>query len=909
MSEHIAVPLAIRWGRRLQPTWSRERVFEPALHDVLSQTRGGGAPRSAKVLLLLLQCWQIAIVEVWRLWRGRTTLAHRRLEFGGGSSGAGGQRSDLPPARPPHPLESWIQDARFAWRALMSRRGFTLAVVLVLALGIGANTTVFTILDKVVLRPLDFPEPDRLIFLTETARVDGVETPANVTAGGFRTWRERSELIGEMAALHAATLNLTTDDRTHQLDGLWVSGTFFDVLGQPPALGPGFSPVVDRTEREIVVSHGIWQDRFAGGDQVIGSELYFDEEPYRIVGVAVEGFTFGSDVDVWLAAERDIPRPPISDGGDYTASFGLGYLGVVGRIAPEATYSQVVEEMDAISAAISEEQPVDQSDRGVLVRPLHEYAVGDVRAPLGGLVGAVALVLLIACANIASLLLVRASARRRELGIREAMGASRGRLFRLLLVESLVLSILGGVVGIVLAAVSAEFVVALLPELPRTIDLTPDFRILAFSLGVTAVCGLLFGTAPAWQAARADVRGVLGSTRTTEGVGARRTRSLLVVAEIGLALVLVVGAGLMLKSFSRLIAAEPGFDPTNLVAVSLALPEARYDNSPEIGQFFATSLEAIQSHPEVESAGVVLATPFSGSAARMDVFVADEQPDDTLDQRAVFQVSTPGYFQTMRIPLNRGRDFTEADNSDGAPAVIVNEEFVRRRLPPNVDPLEVSLHFGDFDPVPIVGVVGSVLHLGYGGDVPSEVYIPQQQMPWRFGTFMVRGHESDTNLAGIVEDAVADVDSLQPTGGGRSMEDVIYGSVQQPRFVTTLLGVFAGSALLLAAIGLFGLISFSVGQRNQEIGVRMALGAGGAAVLRMILRQALSLVGFGVALGVAAGAALSQLLASQLYDVNPTDPVVYLTAVVVLSSAAILAAWLPARRATRIDPVRALRQD
>ncbi len=752
--------------RFLLPEWNRERIFDPSFADLMADhrrlrpadrpvRRPTGAHLWLRALVLLVACWRIGWAERWHRLRGRYSLTRRVLpRFGLQNGSTPGGRMILPTQE--SPLESLARDIRFAWRALRARQGFAVVVIAILALGIGANTTIFTLLDKVVLRPLDFPGSSQLVTVTETNRASGEETEASVTARGFLDWRERARLFDGLVALNTASFNLAVDERTVQLSGLWVSGNFFDVLQMPP-VGRGFTPLADRATAEVVISHGLWVTRFAGSQEAVGSELMLDGELFVVVGVVQPAFSFGTDVDIWAAADNDVPRPPVDTGQDYTADYGLGYLDVIGRLRDGVTLEQATEEMQAISAAISDEQPEDQSDRGVYLSSLHEAAVRGVRTPLIGL----GFVLLIACANIASLMLARASGRRREMAIREAMGASRRRLFRFLVVESLILSLAGGALGVGLAFLGGELFVGLVPELPREIEMTLDARIVGFAIAVSALSGLLFGTAPAWQTARSDLRSTLGSTRVSEGAGAQRFRGLLVVAEIAIALVLVIGAGLMIKSFARLVGVEPGFDPGGVAVFSVALPDNRYAEDAKTVAFFDEALRQLRRLPGVESAGMVLALPFSGSAARISFFLEGQTGEEEgLDQRAVFQTGSSDYFRTMRIPMIAGRDFNDLDVADGLGVVIVNEELVRRHFPSDRDPLSMRLHFGDNDFVQVVGVVGNVRHDGYGGEQWPELYAPVRQVPWRFATFMVRGSGDVASLVPEGRQAFGRVDPL-----------------------------------------------------------------------------------------------------------------------------------------------------
>lgn len=808
-------------------------------------------------------------------------------------------------------MESLLQDVRLAIRTALHRPAFSGLVVAVLALGIGANAVFFSLLDSVVIQPLPFRDPDRLVYVTETRILPAGEQEASVFAADFLDWRARTTSLSSLVAVMQANVNLTDGELPERLEGAWVSSGFFEMLGVQPVLGRTFRGDPAAWERrEVLISYGLWQRRFGGRPDAVGSSLRISDGRYEVVGVMPAGFQVLNDADVYLASDRDVPPPPVTVEGDYHESRDLGYFKALGRLAPGVTLEQAREEMSSVQAGIVESSyaPGDPR-RGVLIEPLREELVGDVRPLLTGLLAAVAAVLLIVAANIAGLLLARAAERRREMSVRAALGASRARLLRQLLVESLFLSGVGGALGIGLAVAATGAIVSALPfDMPRVQEIGVDWRALVFVAVVSVATGILCGIAPALQLMRADLRAALTTSRGAADMsGSRRLRSLLVSAEIAVALVLVVGAGLTVKSLARVLAVDPGFDPDGVLAVRLVLPEDRYDEDAKIVGFYDGVLERMSTLPGVDRAGLALTLPFSGSAARIGYSLEGQSEQEAADQRAILQSVSAGFFRTLDIPMLAGRTFAATDRADGELVAIVSEGLVRRDFPPDRDPLEMSIHFGDGVLFRVVGVVADVRHDGYVAEIEPQLYVPMAQVPWRFVSFVLHTQGSPEALVGPAREAVRAVDPLQPVVDAYPMRHFLDRSVQGRRLTAWVLGGFAGGALLIAAIGVFGLVSTTVRQRVGEIGVRIALGADRGAVLALVLRQGLALVAYGLAAGALGGWLLQRAVTIHLDRVSLLDPAVLVGAAAVLSLAAVLATILPARRATRIDPAMALR--
>ncbi|WPB81382.1 ABC transporter permease [Archangium violaceum] len=817
-------------------------------------------------------------------------------------------------------MSTLLEDVRFAVRILRKTPGFTTVAILTLALAIGANTALFSVVNAVVLRPLPFPQPERL-FQVVRRHVSG--TSPSLTVPQFSFLAGQSQPFAHLTAYPSlnAGFNLTGDGLPERVPGTRATASFFDVLGVRPALGRGFVPEEDVPSgpRVVVLGHGLWQRRFGGTPDILGRSLQLNGEGYTIVGVAPPGFRYPVDSQLWTPLQLD--RTNTED---------AHYLTVVGRVnpgvAPEQAASLVALQGEQLRATrVGVLSPESRMDAEGLQARTASFAL----PALLMLLGASGLVLLIACVNLANLQLARAATRERELAVRTALGASPSRLLRQLLTESLLLSGLGGLAGLLLATWSIPALLMLAPEgLPIPEGVTIDGTVLAFTLGVSVLTGLVFGLLPALKASRPDLQDSLkvSASRAAGGPGSQRTRRLLVVGEVALAVILLIGAALLVKSFAALIGTAPGIDTRGVLTMKLSLPEARYGTPASLESFIWKVEERLRALPGVQAVGFATTLPFEdGSDMGFTIEGRDPGPggkdaEGVADYRPV----TAGYFQALKIGLVRGRLLTDVDRHESAPVVIINETAARRYWP-GQDPLGQRItigkelaQLGDTAPREIIGVVRDVRENGVQRDAPPILYLPPGQMPAQLTTmmvrllpqsFVVRTPGDITPFVKSVPREIQAVDSLQPVTHLQPMEDILSRSLGSQRFNMTLLGLMAGLALVLAAVGIYGVLSYLVNQRTRELGVRLALGATRGEVVRLILRQGLSPVGLGLVLGVAGAAGLTRLISSLLYGVEALDVSVFLLAPVGLVGVALVAMWLPARRASRVDPMVALRYD
>jgi putative ABC transport system permease protein len=800
-------------------------------------------------------------------------------------------------------------DVRFAARMLLKSPVFTAAALVCLALGIGANTAIFSVMYGIVLRALPYEDPERLVEL-QLSESSG-EYYSAFSPGDYLDLREWSRTIDRFAGRRAMDLSLTDAGLPERIRGQSVTPGFFQVLGVEPVLGRFFYPEGDLAEtdaRSVVLSYASWQSRFGGDPAVIGRLLTLNDQRHTIVGVAPPSFRYPETAEMWVRSYRnDVPEPPIDLGEDLSAVRRLGYFVVIGRLAERVTPAEVQAELDVLAARLTETG--DGEVEPLRAVPLHEVLVGDVRPALMVLLGAVCLVLLIGCANVANLLLARASAREREVALRAALGAGRARLLRQLITENLLLGLLGGVGGLLLAYWGADLLVRLAPsDIPRLTEIGVNSDVLLFTLAISLLTSFIFGLLPALQASRPRLQESLKENgRTTEGKEKKRLSAALVVAEVALALVLLCGTGLLFKSLMRLQEVELGFQPGNLLVMQLNLRDTRYPDSEEQAAFVREATERVGRLPGVTSAATVLALPFSGTAATLRYAVEGQPagPDD--DYSLEYQVVTPGYFQTMGIPLLRGQLLDERDDADAPPAIIINETLARRHWPA-ADPIgqPISLGGGSFE---IVGVVGDVRHFAYDRPPRPEAYAAFAQDPWPFMALVVRTETAPLSLLEPVRAEILAIDPDQPVFDVKSMEQVLAESVEQRRFTLQLLGLFTGVALSLALVGIYGVMSYSLSRRIHEMGIRMALGAARTDVLRLGVNWGLRLVALGVIIGLAASVALNRFIASLLYGTSAIDPWVYLPVTLALVAVAALAAYLPAQRAARLEPSVALRHE
>jgi putative ABC transport system permease protein len=800
-------------------------------------------------------------------------------------------------------MESLLQDLRFGLRMLWKNPGFTLIAVFILSLGIGANTALFSIVNAVLLRSLPYPQSERLVALWQGPQ-RGALGQLPVSPPELMDYRAEQRVFEQLAAHTMADVSLSGSGEPERLRAAVVSADWFAALGSPPLSGRVFLPEEHQPGQNntVVLSYGLWQRRFGGDAQILGRSVTLNGRARAVTGVMPPGFRFPAEADLWLplafTPEQLSPaqRP-------------RHYLTAIARLKAGVTLAQAQEDVRAIAGRF----PGGLNARLVGLR---EDLVGQAKAPLSVLMAAVVFVLLIACANVGGLLLARATARQGEMAIRQSLGASRGRLIRQSLTESLSLAFIGGVFGALLAAWSKELLGPLVAQaLPRADEIRLDGYALAFALGFTLLTGLLFGLAPAWQAARLNLNETLKlGAPGAVGFSRRRARSLLVVSEVALAVLLLAGSGLFLRSFYHLTTASPGFVPAQVLTADLALPFARYDTNAKRAAFYQELTPRLAALPGAQAVGIVSDLPLSGMNADRS-YTHDGVPPDQQRRsppNADYRHCSPQYFNAIGIPLLRGRAFNEQDGSGGQPVVIVNETLARR-IWPNEDAVGKRIAF--FAPQGlepwrvIVGVVGDVKHRGLNLETRPEVYVPHAQAPEGTMTLVLRAAGDPLALVPALRGAVRALDADLPLFNLRRFEQLRDDSIAPQRLQTLLLGLFAVVALALAALGIYGMLAYSVSQRAREIGVRMALGAQARDVSRLVVIQGMRLASLGVALGLLAAFALTRLLETLLFGVSPTDPLTFGAVTLLLIGVALVACWIPARRATKVDPLVALRAE
>jgi putative ABC transport system permease protein len=804
-----------------------------------------------------------------------------------------------------------MNDLRFALRQLLKNPGFTAVAVLTLALGIGANTAMFSLVNGVLLKPLPYPDPDRLVALFENQRDQGQDF-VNLTAPGFTDWRSQSTVFEDLAAYQPGGFDLTGTGNPARLFGIRASASLFPLLRVQPTLGRGFTEAEDTFggDRVAVIAHRLWQERFAGATDVLGGSITLDGNSYSIIGVMPEGFRFaGLAADVW--------RPMALEPWELENRGGHNYQ-AIGRLKPGVNLEAARAEMEGITERLSQQYELSRG-WSVTMLPLQDQIVRGSERPLYVLFGAVGFVLLIACSNVANLLLARASGRAREFAIRGALGAARFRIIRQLVLESLTLASLGAAVGWLLARWGLAAVLKLGAGLPRIENVHLDMQVAGFSILVTVVTGIVFGLAPAWFASRVSLGEVLkDAVRGTTSGGGGRIRGSFVALQLALALVLLVGATLMLRSFARIHALDPGYVPERILTASLFMPDSRFpgksfsEREPFRKAFLAQVMERTAGLPGVESAAVVMGMPLTAVAASMQVVVLDRpEPISSEPQQAGYSQVSPNYFQTMGMSLIRGRHFDNHDIMDTPFVAIVNETFAGTFFPSG-DAIGQRLRVMDGHrdrPTEIVGVIRDTRQRSLTGQPGPEMYFPIMQRCWFTGQIVLKTTGDPAAMIPVVTEAMAGLDSRQPLFGVSTLSSLMEDSVAQQRLQMLLLSTFAGVALLLALIGIYGVMACVVAQRRHEIGVRISLGAQRSQVLRMILGRALKLSSVGIAVGLMAALALTRLLQGLLFEVSPMDPLTFAVVPCVLALAALVGGWVPALRAARVDPMLALRSE
>ena len=810
-----------------------------------------------------------------------------------------------------------LQDIKHSLRGLLRKPGFTATVVLTLAIGIGGNAAIFGAVNAVLLRPLPFAKPDQLVRiyktnLTQPNQIGGTASPPDLV-----DYRRDNTSFTDVAAYAESAYPLTGEGPAEQIPGAQITGGFFPVMATPPALGRTITDDDDRPNaRDVVVlSHALWARRFGSDPRIVGRQLQINGMSREVVGVMPPGFQFPLQSELWM--------PFKFTARDLETQRGAHYINVIARLKPEASVEAARQDMRRVAARLAEEYPRTNRATSASVHPLREALVGSVRRSMFVLLGAVGLVLLIVCVNIASLVLIRAVGRGRELAVRAAIGAGRASLFRGVLIESALLGVVGGALGLVLAYWATGAIAALDPSVgvPMINQTRLDSTVIGFTLLVSMAAAVVFGTMPAWQAT--SISDVVSRIReeggsTTSDPKRQRIRSFLIVAETTLAVVLLVGAGLLGRSFARLLAVDLGFEPASIQTFRVTLPDSKYAQPLQRQQFFDTLVARIATHPGVESVGGNNGLPltrfsFGISTSSVDgrTLSDDEQDALTLQIRLV----TPDYFKTMGIAIRRGRAFLATDRTGSAPVVILNETAAKR-VWKDADPLGHELRIGtrlglggEQAGGSVVGIAADVREFGPTVPAPPTLYLAYAQWPVPYLTVVAKSRGAAASLIEPMRAVLRDLDPDVPMYAVRSMDQLVSNAIAQPRLYLVLIASFAGTAILLSAIGLYGVLAYAVGQRTREIGIRLALGARRGEVLRMVMSHAGRLAVAGVAIGLVAAMLASRLLRAQLFEVAPTDTTTYVLVAVVLMAVSLLASWIPARRASRIDPMTALRQD
>jgi putative ABC transport system permease protein len=789
---------------------------------------------------------------------------------------------------------------------LLKCKGFTAVAVIALGLGIGANTAIFSLVNGVLLRPLPFPEAEQIVYFDGINPSSGI-TESNISFPDFTDWSQQTDLFASTAAYWTASANLGADGaEPERVPRAGVTNGFFAVLGVQPFLGRTFVPEEDKPgiTSVAIISHGLWKRRFGSDPTIVGKQVQISSRQITVVGVMPPGFEYPEQTQVWVTSAVNISEEP-RDNRSWSA---------IARLKPGVGLKQAQTQVSAINAQLAKQFHETNKGWDVKLWTLHERLVREVKPSLLALLGAVGLVLLIACANVANLLLARSAARQKEIAIRAAMGASRGRVLRQMLTESILLSAIGGIVGILLSVWLTQVLMAMVPEgAPRVDQVGIDYRVLTFALGVSALTGILFGIVPALQASKLDVTSALKEGgRGAEGHRRTSARSLLLIGEVALSLMLLVGAGLLIKSFLRLQEIRPGFNPHNVLMASVALPGAKYKDQ-QFAEFFRQLKERLEVVPGVQAVGGAINLPLAASGYSIGRgFIPEGRPltrDEDID--ANFSTITGDYFKAMQIPLLAGRTFELRDNAEAPKAVVINESAAKRHFgsPAAAIGKRLIIWRDEKFPREIIGVVGDTKASSLTGDTGAQIYVPHAQDPqWNFMAMVIRTAGDPAAFAATLRREVQALDKDQPIYSVRTMDDVVMNSLGTRRVSMQLFAVFAGAALLLAAIGIYGVMAYSVTQRTHEIGLRMALGAQKSDVLALVIRQGMALTVIGVVVGLAGAIALTRVIGNLLYGVTATDPATFVAIPLLLLFVALLACYLPARRAAKLDPTRALAQ-
>jgi putative ABC transport system permease protein len=811
-------------------------------------------------------------------------------------------------------IDSLFQDVKYAFTLLIKKPAFSIVAILGLMLGIGANTAIFSVVNALLLKPLPYQDPGRLVDLWSDNVIDP-KAPHAISYPNFIDWRDQNQVFEGMAAYTQNDYNLTGSGDPLRLHGVQTTCNLFSLLGVNPIIGRSFLPGEDTPGARpvAILSFPIWQHRFGGDRGVIGRSIELDGSSVEVVGVLPPGFNFSENAEVWK---------PLAMPYDPNTRLSLGLLGI-GRLKQGVSLGQARSEMGGIAARLAEQYPATNKNWTVKLVPLQQDVVGEFRTALLVLLGAVVLVLLISCANVANLLLAHASSRQKEVAIRLAIGAARSRIIRQFLTESVILALAGGTLGILLALFGVKLLAGLGSNIPRAGEIAVDTRVLGFTIGLSILTGLVFGMAPALQATTPDLTSSLKEgTKGTSGGGARhRLRAALVVLEMALALALLIGAGLLIRSFRNLEGVGPGFDPKGIITFDLQLPNTdKYKAPDQRASFFRQTLARIKAIPGVSAAAATMSVPLTPNGSML-LFYAEGQPHRGPEDytAATANSISPGYFDTMRIPILEGRDFTDQDKQGSDPVVIISETLARRYFgsldPTGKDAVGKRMKLGVRPDgrapwMTIVGVAGDVKQMSLEQrEGEAAMYMPDLQRPDNYSAFVIRAGGDLASLSGGLRDAVQGIDSDQPIANIKTMDQIMIEYNAQRRLTTLMLGIFACLALLLASIGVYGVMAYSVTERTHEFGIRLALGAKRSAVLQMVVLQGMLLAAGGLILGLGASYGLTRLMSSLLFNVSPTDLTIFAIVSAVLAAVGLAACSVPALRATRVDPMVTLRYE
>jgi len=818
-----------------------------------------------------------------------------------------------------------MQDLKYAFRMLKKRPAFTILAVLTLALGIGANTAIFSVVNALLLKPLPFPRPSELVALgSSDKREKGSTKLQSLSYPDFFDLREQNHTLAGAAVFRTRNYALTGEEAATSVMGAKVSAEFFDVLGIQPVMGHAFVRQDEQARGgpgglKVILSDSFWKNHFGGDVSVLGRTISLDRKQYSIIGVMPPRFQYpiqNDPIELYVtiaddASTSDGTKPSTEQRGNHS-------LEGIARLKPGVTADQALTDLGTIATNLEKQYPNSNTNFGILVKPLREELIGDVRPALYVLFGAVICVLLIANANVANLLLARATERGKEIALRAAVGASRSRIIRQLLVESLLLAVLGGLGGLLIAQWGMEVLIRTVPQnIPRVSTISLDGVVLAFTLLISFVTGIVFGFVPAWQVSHIDLNSALKTGGRT-GTGAEqkgRLRNALVMAEVALALILLVSAGLLIQSFERLGHVNSGLRTERLLTARLLLPGQAYPKNENVIHFYDRFLERLRTIPGVESASAIVPLPLSGSNMTTDFDVEEHPLPEGRRADSPVRIIGTDYFKTMGIPVREGRSFDETDQLNSRPVVIVNERFaskyfpgqdaIGKRITPGFSADDTGDKIRD-----IIGIVGNVKYSSLRSEDSPEMYLPRTQLPLDFMSIVVRTRVTDAaQLTNAVRAELAAIDPALPLGGVRIFDDYVFQSLARPRFNALLLSIFAGTALVLTAVGIYGVIAYSVSQRTNEIGIRMALGAAQSNIFRLVVGQAMSVVAISLVIGLAGAFAATRLLSSLLFGVGASDPLTFAGIVLLIAMVALVASWLPARRAARVNPIVALRAD